>query len=408
MFNKVIIILVSVFLTISWWVKPALAAAFDYDLSIGPNDISFSNDVLIAGTTVRIHATVHNVGNKDILGYVSFLQGMELLGNSQPISVLPGKGDDVFVDFTVPESSFNIQAKIQGTEPADQNLANNETQSKLIYPEHDTDSDGIIDSQDTDDDNDGLIDSQEFDDQCPYRLKADSDNDGVKDASDAFPCDAKETKDTDHDGLGDNADPDDDNDGWSDSEELAKGTDPQRADTDGDGVLDPQDAYPLDSSKSQVERNIFQPPVANNLKKENELTTTSQLLPSTNQELESITQQVKEVLESDKEIHREGMASTTDQDKAVVEKLGGTKISFFRWNNWLLWLFVLLAAVIVVIIFFLREWYKNKFTESIDLPKRRSSKKSIIKIKQIAEPPANGIYKASSHLIDLKKIVKKK
>ena len=149
-----------------------------------------------------------------MLGYVSFFSGINLIGNSQIVSVLPSLNDDVFVDFIVPESSFNILAKIQGTDPADQDPSNNETQTTLITPEHDTDADGIVDSQDTDDDNDGLLDNQENEDSCPYRLKADSDNDGVNDGNDAFPCNSAESVDTDADGIGNNADVDDDNDGW--------------------------------------------------------------------------------------------------------------------------------------------------------------------------------------------------
>jgi hypothetical protein len=43
---------------------------------------------------------------------------------------------------------------------------------------------------------------------------------------DAFPLDPKEWRDTDGDGIGDNADTDKDGDGWSDEEERGAGTDP--------------------------------------------------------------------------------------------------------------------------------------------------------------------------------------
>ena len=67
-----------------------------------------------------------------------------------------------------------------------------------------------------------------------------SDGDGVPDDEDAFPDDPTETVDTDGDGIGDNADPDDDNDGMPDSFETATGFDPldpadADADADGDG-----------------------------------------------------------------------------------------------------------------------------------------------------------------------------
>ena len=57
--------------------------------------------------------------------------------------------------------------------------------------------------------------------------------------------------DTDGDGRGDNADKDNDDDGWTDTYEVQQGTDPLLADTDGDGYSDPEDAYPLDSSKHE-------------------------------------------------------------------------------------------------------------------------------------------------------------
>ncbi|MFO7991065.1 MAG: hypothetical protein R6U61_02080 [Thermoplasmata archaeon] len=51
--------------------------------------------------------------------------------------------------------------------------------------------------------------------------------------NDAFPLDASEWKDTDGDGVGDNADTDDDDDGLSDAKEKTEGTDPKDADSDG-------------------------------------------------------------------------------------------------------------------------------------------------------------------------------
>ena len=85
-------------------------------------------------------------------------------------------------------------------------------------------------------DGDGTIDKED----------ADDDNDGVKDADDAFPLNASETLDTDKDGIGNNTDTDDDGDGLSDAYETEKGLNPllssdAELDSDGDGTADWQE-----------------------------------------------------------------------------------------------------------------------------------------------------------------------
>lgn len=90
----------------------------------------------------------------------------------------------------------------------------------------------------------------------------DRDQDGVADLIDAFPDDASESVDTDHDGIGDNADTDDDNDGapddsdafptnhseWSDSDSDGIG-DNADLDDDNDGYEDTVDAFPVDATE---------------------------------------------------------------------------------------------------------------------------------------------------------------
>jgi len=93
----------------------------------------------------------------------------------------------------------------------------------------DADGDGIGDNLDADVDADGTGDDLNRNGR-PDCEELDLDGDGVPRADavpwDAFPLDPKEWRDTDGDGLGDNADPDDDGDGFSDQEEKAAGTDP--------------------------------------------------------------------------------------------------------------------------------------------------------------------------------------
>ncbi len=323
-------------------------AASDYDLAITQTDLEFLPETLIVGQKVRIYARVQNTGLKDITGYVSFFQNAKLIGNSQPVSVRPGRTDDVFVDFIVPDQTFNIEAKVQGTEPADQNAANDATQTKVITPDKDTDSDGTVDRLDKDDDNDGLSDDEEKTIGTDP-LKIDSDGDGYNDKADLFPLAAKEWADTDADGQGNNADIDDDNDGLSDAQEQAKGTDPLRRDTDSDGVIDSQDFYPLDAKRSVEEkaRDIFQSPAK----------------PSPAEPAAALTNsspEVKNLADLQKQLNDLTSASATVSKLAesvperltdVIEKVSVQAVSFWRLNNFFLWLIALLILVLAVLIF---------------------------------------------------------
>lgn len=403
--------------------KTSGAANYDYDLSIGPSDIYFSAETLIAGQSVRIYAKVHNVGNKDITGYISFFRGVNLIGNSMPVSVLPGSYDDVFVDFTVPADSFNVQAKIQGTDPADQNSGNNETQTTLIVPDIDTDGDGIVNRLDDNDDNDNLKDAEE-NGTCADPLKPDTDGDGVIDGVDEFPCNAQETVDTDHDGIGNNADVDDDNDGWSDAQEQAHGTDPLRKDTDGDGVNDPQDAYPLDSSKSSQaavqDRNIFQPAANQNVNGQN----TNQApvnnaaannSSNTNQAVQTPAETIKTLEDLEKELKDITESSATAeklQDQPlekfgeVVETVTNRTRSFFRLNNILMWLIIAVILVIGAIVYLLIKGRKPSTGFKLDALKSPKEPAAVSKIQPVAKEPSK--TKLPPNVINLKEMMKKR
>lgn len=86
----------------------------------------------------------------------------------------------------------------------------------------DKDGDLIGDNLDADDDGDGQGDDQNKN-GIPDHEELDFDGDGVDKARsvpwDAFPLNPNEWRDTDGDGIGDNADPDDDGDGWSDEKD---------------------------------------------------------------------------------------------------------------------------------------------------------------------------------------------
>lgn len=93
----------------------------------------------------------------------------------------------------------------------------------------DVDGDRIGDSLDADINADGIADDLNKN-GTPDNKETDWDGDGVLNAAaipwDAFPRDPKEWRDTDGDGIGDNADEDDDGDGFSDREERRARTDP--------------------------------------------------------------------------------------------------------------------------------------------------------------------------------------
>lgn len=145
----------------------------------------------------------------------------------------------------------------------------------------DLDLDGIGNNSDVDDDGDGYADLVEFeyltDPMDPASIPADMDGDFIPDAADAdidgdlvkndldaFPMDPEEWFDTDEDGIGNNADPDDDDDGYLDAVELLYNADPldhlsfppdidgdfipdlEDPDMDGDGVPNIDDAFPKD------------------------------------------------------------------------------------------------------------------------------------------------------------------
>ncbi len=200
---------------------PVFVFGVSADLSILQSEISFSGP-LIAGDEVRIYAIVRNAGGVDVSGAVTFFQGTIPIGTSQVISVRKdGSPEEVFVDFVVPSGAFNIRAEIQDTFPLDQDRSNDVAISNMQIPLLDDDRDGIPND----------IDS------CKSVFNFDQ-------------------KNSDSDSFGDACDDDDDDDGLTDAVEEELTSDPTKTDSDSDGVLDPQDAYPVDGSRS-----VLPPPV---------------------------------------------------------------------------------------------------------------------------------------------------
>lgn len=207
-FAKIVLVFIFFFFL---FLSQEASAKVTADLGIRAEDISFSTWPLIAGSKTRIYAVIHNFGEEDMTGFVSFYQGTKLLGTPQFVSVkAKGFADEVFVDFIVPDSAFNILAMIQETDPPDENPENNQALTKLFYPLLDSDHDGIPDESDN----------------CPLLANPDQ-------------------KDSDQDKIGDLCDDDWDNDGLKNEEEIKRKTDPYNPDTDGDGLVDGADPFPL-------------------------------------------------------------------------------------------------------------------------------------------------------------------
>ena len=259
---------------------PMVAFAANGDLELLAGSARFVPENPTQGKSTRIYATIKNNSKDDLYGTVKFFNKTKNtnIGGDQPVSVIAGKTDDVFVNWDPYAGKQTIEVTIIPWQKGD-NTANNSyiisvnvvgdfdfdgipdgidpdkdgdgtpnTQDTLpLDPKEwkDTDGDGTGDNSDTDIDGDGLTNDQEKNIGTDP-INPDTDGDKVSDDKDAFPLDPKEWKDTDGDGTGDNSDTDIDGDGLTNDQEKNIGTDPINPDTDGDKVSDDKDAFPLD------------------------------------------------------------------------------------------------------------------------------------------------------------------
>lgn len=105
------------------------------DAAIDQSGINFSTSTFYVGDTVRVYARVRNLGETDMTASVIFYRSDEVLGRAQPISLRAGGApEEVFVDFVVPEGTFNVRAVLQGMSPEDENMTNNEATTPRYTP----------------------------------------------------------------------------------------------------------------------------------------------------------------------------------------------------------------------------------------------------------------------------------
>ncbi|EKD93493.1 MAG: hypothetical protein ACD_28C00140G0003 [uncultured bacterium] len=279
-------------LVVATSVLPYGALAASGDLYLDAGNVTMSDSTVVNNQTVRIYATVGSNSQQDLLGSVQFknITTGHVIGKDQPISVLAGKTDTVFVDWKPTAGNYSISVTVYPWDTSADDSGNNGVTFATLV-DYDNDGDLTGNTKDTDDDNDGVKDSE---DTFPYDQKesadtdkdgigdnadTDDDNDSIEDTTDALPKDSMESVDTDGDGTGDNTDEDDDNDGLSDEKETSTTyetgvtaggtdkTDPKNPDTDGDTIVDGADAFPLDPEESA---DIDEDGLGNNMDKDDD------------------------------------------------------------------------------------------------------------------------------------------
>src|SRR3989339_2766 len=211
-------------------IPTAMAAGGDLFLTEG--NVSFSTSTFVENTPATIYVIASNNSGNDLLGTIQIWDNTydRQIGSDQPISVISGSTDTIFVTWYPKGGTQEISVTLTPWISEGDDSSNN-TITRTITADYDTDGDGVGNTEDPDDDNDGYPDTEDVfstnnsewidsdSDGTGNNADTDDDNDGVLDEVDEMPIDYNETLDTDLDGIGNNADPDDDNDLVGDEED---------------------------------------------------------------------------------------------------------------------------------------------------------------------------------------------
>ncbi len=225
------------------------------DVIIESSNITVDENLvnLVAQAVAKTNAAVEN--NQDIITSQAILQVVSIVQDDLPNKVRQFVNGEITVDVFIEQSNTIDNSSIIETDTDDVKDTGDASPidtTESVYIDEDT----ITNNKDTDDNNSngalnntGAEDSNEIakdtdtdtgaEDSNEIAKDTDTDKDGIKDNEDAFPLDASESIDTDRDGIGNNADPDDDNDSILDEIDLfpliaISG----RLDTDSDGAPD--------------------------------------------------------------------------------------------------------------------------------------------------------------------------
>ena len=90
---------------------PAAFAAFENDLSISSNELTMQPaGGVVHGQTVKIYATVHSSGDRDLTGVVKFFVDGAQIATDQPVSVKSGGARSVSTVIFL-DASFVVQRR---------------------------------------------------------------------------------------------------------------------------------------------------------------------------------------------------------------------------------------------------------------------------------------------------------
>ncbi len=223
------------------WAAPSQAAGF-----VSAN-LWLSNEHPLVGSSVKISSVIANEDPHIFGGLIQFESDGQIIAPAENFELAGNDNSRVFsVTWNPTAGQHTVRAVLTATYfigaqsqhlPTDGNVISN---SLGVFVDVDSDGDTIPDQQETA--------------NGTNPQSADTDGDTDPDNTDPAPSNSKvfSVPDGDGDKIPDALDSDLDNDGLYNWEEDALGTNPRLFDTDGDGVGDKQDAFPLDSRRSQI------------------------------------------------------------------------------------------------------------------------------------------------------------